>query len=99
MRNGRKRRGAMTGRSVPLDSRNRREGTMHVMKAITVLRPIAEVYDFWLDFQNLPRFMGHLAAINEEETGRFRWKTKGVDGDTAEWEIELTERVANEMLA
>ena len=71
---------------------------MHVMKAITVLRPIEEVYDFWLDFQNLPRFMGHLAAVDQGEMGNFRWTTKGVDGASAEWEIELTERVANEMI-
>ena len=72
---------------------------MHVMKAITVMRPVEEVYEFWLDFQNLPRFMGHLAAIVPDDHGRFRWKTKGVDGTNAEWDIELTERVANEMIA
>jgi uncharacterized membrane protein len=72
---------------------------MHVMKAITVMRPIDEVYEFWLNFQNLPRFMGHLAAIDPGDSGQFRWKTKGVSGSSAEWDIELTERIPNEMIA
>jgi uncharacterized membrane protein len=72
---------------------------MHVLKAITVMRPIAEVYDFWLDFQNMPRFMSHLAAVDVGEGGFSRWRTKGVDGDSAEWDTEVTEKVANEMIA
>jgi uncharacterized membrane protein len=33
---------------------------MHGTTAITVRRPIDEVYRFWHDFENLPRLMSHL---------------------------------------
>ncbi|MCA1597952.1 MAG: cyclase/dehydrase, partial [Chloroflexi bacterium] len=36
---------------------------MDVKKAITVNRPPDELYQFWHDFENLPRFMDHLKAV------------------------------------
>ena len=36
---------------------------MDVKRAITVKRSPAELYAFWHDFQNLPRFMEHLNAV------------------------------------
>src|SRR5215207_8206594 len=44
------------------DTRHKLGGSRgtHVVEAVTVRRPIGEVYRFWRDFENLPRFMRHL---------------------------------------
>lgn len=71
---------------------------MHVMKAVTLLRPIDEVYRFWLDPQNMPRFVRHLHSI-ESRGDRLTWRTKDVDGSSAEWDVVVTEQVPNELIA
>src|SRR5690606_10986367 len=40
-----------------------REEGVHVAKAITLNRPLDEVYAFWRDLENLPRFMDHLESV------------------------------------
>ena len=41
--------------------------SMRVTKAITINHPVEEIYAFWRDFENLPRFMYHLQMV--ENTG------------------------------
>src|SRR4051812_48427794 len=47
---------------------------VHVVETITVNRPIAEVYGFWHNFENFPRFMAHLESVEVLDNGRSRWK-------------------------
>jgi uncharacterized membrane protein len=72
---------------------------MHVIKAITVLRPLEEVYRFWVDFQNMPRFMSHLDSVESTDGGRSRWRSRSDEGESMEWESEVIEQVPNEMIA
>ena len=36
---------------------------MQARTAVTIKRPVEEVYAFWRDFTNLPSFMYHLASV------------------------------------
>src|SRR5215212_9007441 len=72
---------------------------MVVREAITVLRPLEEVYSFWQDFENLPRFMSHLESVEVTGNGRSHWKSKGPAGSSVEWDAEVTEAVPNERIA
>jgi uncharacterized membrane protein len=72
---------------------------MHVIKAITVLRPLDEVYRFWVDFQNMPRFMSHLDSVESTDGGRSRWRSRSDAGESMEWESEVIEQVPNDMIA
>jgi uncharacterized membrane protein len=73
--------------------------TMHVTKAIVVARPRYEVYAFWRDFENLPRFMHHLESVRNIDGGRTHWVAKSIAGRTVEWDAELVEDRRNERLA
>jgi uncharacterized membrane protein len=73
--------------------------TMHVTKAIVVARPRYEVYAFWRDFENLPRFMYHLESVRNIDGGRTHWVAKSIAGRTVEWDAELVEDRRNERLA
>jgi len=75
------------------------ERGIRVRKSITVNRPAEEVYGFWRDFENLPRFMRHLESVETTGEGRSHWKAKGPAGTAIEWDAETTEDRPNELIA
>ena len=75
-----------------------RDGTVRA-RSVTINRPAEELYRFWRDFQNLPRFMGHLEAVRVMGDKRSHWVAKGPAGTTVEWDAEVTEDVPNELIA
>ena len=70
-----------------------------VARAITVNRPVEEVYNFWHNFENLPRFMRHLDEVRDLGNGRTHWKAKAPAGATVEWDAELLEDIPNERIS
>ena len=78
---------------------NGHEG-IRVERAVTVNRPKAELYRMWRDFENLPRFMQHLEAVQVDETdrGRSHWVAKAPLGKKIEWDAEVIEERENELL-
>jgi uncharacterized membrane protein len=87
--------------SVRITARARaaREGGVRVTQAITVNRPPEEVYGFWRDLQNLPRFMKHVEAVSPLGDGRSHWTAKGPAGATIEWDAEITKDEPNRLIA
>ena len=73
--------------------------TIRVKKAITVNRPLEEVYRFWRDFPNLPRFMNHLASVEVTGERRSHWVAKAPAGMTVEWDAEIIDDRPNELIA
>jgi len=70
-----------------------------VTKTMTIGLPVEEVYRFWRDFQNLPRFMAHLESVVVQGDRRSRWTAKGPAGKTFSWEAEITEDRPNELIS
>lgn len=60
-------------------------------RAVTIAREPAEIYAFWRDFSNLPRFMRHLESVQVLDDRRSRWAAKAPLGTTAEWDAEITD--------
>lgn len=58
--------------------------------SVVVMKPAAEVYRFWRDFENLPRFMTHLIDVDTTTDGRSRWTARGPLGLQVQWEAEIT---------
>src|SRR5205814_5243518 len=67
--------------------------------AITVDRPREEVYRFWRNFENLPRFMEHLESVRVLDERRSHWKARAPAGATVEWDAEIVEDRPNELIA
>jgi uncharacterized membrane protein len=67
--------------------------------AVTVRRTPDEVYGFWHDVQNLPRFMYHLESVQLTGDGRSHWKARAPVGRTVEWDAEIVEDRPNELIA
>jgi uncharacterized membrane protein len=72
---------------------------MRVKRAVTINRPVEEVYAFWRDFENLPRFMYHLEMVENTGVNRSHWVAKAPAGKTVEWEAEVTDDRPNEAIA
>ena len=62
---------------------------IHAQGTCTVNRPPEEVYTFWRNFQNLPRFMRHLESVEDLGSGRSRWRARGPAGMKVEWEATI----------
>jgi uncharacterized membrane protein len=70
-----------------------------VEKSVTVNRPPEEVYRFWHNFQNLPRFMNHLESVADLGNNRSHWVAKAPAGKTVEWDAEVYNEKENELIA
>ena len=69
-----------------------------VHESIRLERPIHEVYSFWRRFENLPRFMDHLARVTETGDGKSHWVAKGPGGVLVEWDAEIINEVENQVI-
>jgi uncharacterized membrane protein len=82
------------------DTRSRLGGHrgIHVEEAVTINRPVSEVFRFWRNFENLPRFMRHLELVAMREEGVSRWVAKGPAGMKVEWDARIINEVHNEVI-
>jgi len=76
-----------------------RSDELAVQATITVNRPVAEVFGYWHDFTNLPRFMEHLEEVTLLGSNRSRWTAKAPAGRQVAWEAEITADTAEELIA
>ena len=70
-----------------------------VEKAVTINRPVGEVYAFWRDFANLPRFMPHLESVTARDDGLSHWVTKAPAGQQVEWDAEIITEMRDKVIA
>jgi uncharacterized membrane protein len=68
-------------------------------KSVTISRSPEELYRFWRNFENLPRFMNHLEAVHVTGEGRSHWVAKGPAGKSVEWDAEIYNEKEGEMIA
>ncbi|MEP6913319.1 MAG: SRPBCC family protein [bacterium] len=72
---------------------------VHVEKSIIIDKTPEELYSFWRDFENLPRFMDHLESVNSVGFNRWHWVVKGPVGIRPEWDAEIYNEKPNELIA
>jgi uncharacterized membrane protein len=89
---------AETGRTSPVASVGRGRG-IKVEESVTIARRPEELFRFWRDFRNLPRFMEHLESVTVIDANRSRWVAKGPGGSRVEWEAEIHNEIENELIA
>ena len=67
-----------------------REGDQLIGRSVTIDRPRAELYQFWRQFENLPRFMHNIRSVEVADGGRSHWIVEAPAGKTVEWDSEIT---------
>jgi uncharacterized membrane protein len=73
--------------------------SIQVKKSITISRPPEEIYRFWRDFQNLPRFMKNLEEVQTTNDNRSHWVAKGPGGKKIQWDAEMIQDEPNRMIS
>jgi uncharacterized membrane protein len=56
-----------------------------------------QCYEFWRNFENLPKFMDYLQSVRTTEGNRSHWVAE-VGGQTFEWDAEIESDVPNERI-
>jgi uncharacterized membrane protein len=74
-------------------------GPRLVGHAVTINRPRAELYAFWRDFENLPKFMSNVERVIRREPGRSVWTIAAPGGFSVDLDTEISEERENEMIA
>jgi uncharacterized membrane protein len=71
---------------------------IRVERSITVNRPQEEVYRFWRQLENLPRFMDHLESVTVLDEERSHWVAKAPAGTKVEWDASIQDEIENELI-
>ena len=58
-----------------------------------------DLYAFWKDFENLPRFMDHLQDVRKIDDRRSHWVAKAPAGTSVEWDAEIINDEPNALIA
>jgi uncharacterized membrane protein len=72
---------------------------VRVDQRISIARRPEEVFEFWRDLTNLPRFLSHLERIDVIDGRRSHWVVQGPAGMLVEWDAELINEIRPELLA
>ena len=70
-----------------------------VEKSVTINKAPEELYRFWRNFENLPRFMNHLESVKNISPDRSHWVAKGPAGSSVEWDAEIYNEKEGELIA
>ena len=70
-----------------------------VEDAITIYRPVSEVYAYWRNLENLPRFMDHLEEVRVTDRFRSHWVARGPLGVRVEWDAEIINDIPPSLLS
>ena len=71
---------------------------IHVQKTFTIDRSPQELYNYWHNFENLPRFMKHLKSVTSKGGRYSHWVAQGPMGVPIEWDAELLDERPGEYL-
>lgn len=70
-----------------------------VQRTVTINRPRQELYDFWRDFANLPRFMENVRSVERLDGERWQWVIEAPAGSTVSFVSRITEDESGRRIA
>ncbi len=68
-------------------------------QSVTINRAPEEIYDFWRQLENLPRFMPHIKSVTQTGGGVSHWVMETSHGTELEWDAKLIEDKPGEMMS
>lgn len=90
----------MVNNAIGRNTAHKANSPVEVKTTVSLNRPRNEVYSFWRNLENLPRFMRHLEKVEEIDQTRSRWTAKGPAGvGKVSWEAEILEDHQNEFIS
>src|SRR2546429_449096 len=72
---------------------------IQVKRAVTINASPEELYRYWRDFKNAPRFMVNVESVQVTGDGRSHWVAKTPMNKTVEWDAEVTQDEPGQLIA
>jgi uncharacterized membrane protein len=69
------------------------------MKTLHIAAPVEDVFAFWSNFENFPKFMRNVRDVRKNRDGTWHWEVAGPLGATVRWDSAVTQVVPNEVIA
>ena len=70
-----------------------------VEHAVTIDRPVGEVFLYWRNLENLPLFMTDLYMVTQTTPTVSHWVVRTDNGLTLQWDAQIIEERENEMIS
>jgi uncharacterized membrane protein len=74
-------------------------GAREYVDKLIVGRPRRELYAFWRDFANAPKFMQNVERVTAVDSLSSVWTVKDASGQRAEWEFIVTDDEPDRLIA
>ena len=88
------------GRDSAHSGSNSEAEAVEITETIRVFQALPEVYAFWRQLENLPRFMHHLERVHQHNRRHSHWEARIPGGlGTIDWEAEITAEEEGRLLA
>jgi uncharacterized membrane protein len=72
---------------------------VRVDRSVIINASREQVYAFWRDLNNMPRFMQYVKAVRTIDASRSHWIVEGPAGQRFEWDAEIINELPNELIA
>ena len=86
-------------RNLPPSASVQHGNNIQIEKTIVINKPAKELFRFWRNVENLPRFMNHLESVTAIDSNLSRWIAKGPAGSNVEWDAIIHNEIDNELIA
>jgi uncharacterized membrane protein len=86
-------------RAMSIETATTEPHTHEFVASVVIARPRHELYAFWRDFTNAPKFMTRVAAVTEVDSLSSLWTVNDGSGSTAQWEMLVTEEEPDRLIA
>lgn len=74
------------------------DSSINVKKQIMIQKSPEQLYQFWRNFENLPRFMNHVQSITIIDDKRSHWVVKAPLDTTVQWDAEIIDEKPNQSI-
>jgi uncharacterized membrane protein len=83
------------------DTRAALSGSRGVLvdEVVTIDAPADQLYAFWRNLEELPRFMDHLVAVTRIDERRSHWVARAPARRVVEWDAEIINEIPGELIA
>ncbi|MDY0988211.1 SRPBCC family protein [Flavobacterium sp. CFBP9031] len=79
---------------------NDKASNVNIRLNTVINKPVGEVYDFWRNLENLPKFMSHLASIKTIDENTSEWTAKGPGGiGSVSWKAKIAKDRKDKLLS
>jgi uncharacterized membrane protein len=72
--------------------------TIVVADTVTIGAPRDQVYAFWRNLENVPRFMQHIESVQVFDARHSHWRARATGEKIVEWDSEIVEDIPGALL-